>query len=55
MGKGPVPNEFAITGLGPVYITVSNLENMDYLLKEVFLCVKASKKTIIIFMKWEPW
>lgn len=34
--KGPVPNEFAITGLGPVYITVSNLENMDYLLKEVF-------------------
>lgn len=32
---GPVPDEFAITGLGPIYLTVSSLTLMDQLLKEV--------------------
>lgn len=35
--KGPVPNEFAITGLGPIFINVANLPVMKELLEEVFL------------------
>ncbi|EUJ30313.1 glyoxylase [Listeria floridensis FSL S10-1187] len=31
--KGPIPLEYAIYGLGPVYLTVTNLENMDAVLK----------------------
>lgn len=35
--KGPVPNEFGITGLGPVFINVNNLAMMKSLLETVFL------------------
>lgn len=35
--KGPVPNEFAITGLGAPFIKVSKLESMHNLLTAVFL------------------
>lgn len=38
--KGPVPNEYAIYGLGPIFINVSNLEIMDALLTKVFLMSK---------------
>lgn len=31
--KGPVPDEFAIVGLGPIFLTVSNLELMDKVLE----------------------
>lgn len=40
--KGPVPNEFSITGLGPVFINVANYNVMKELLEEVFL-MKESK------------
>lgn len=42
--KGPVPNEYAITGLGPVWITVNNLELMDKYLTN-FLFMKRIFKT----------
>lgn len=42
--KGPVPNEFAITGLGPVYITVNHLEHMNTILTEVFKMRKTNKQ-----------
>lgn len=32
--KSPVPSEFQITGLGPMTLTVSNLEKMDQIIKE---------------------
>ncbi|HKL61092.1 MAG TPA: ring-cleaving dioxygenase [Acholeplasma sp.] len=35
--KGPVPNEFGITGLGPVFINVNDLVKMKSLLENVFL------------------
>lgn len=35
--KGPVPNEFGITGLGPVFINVNDLAMMKSLLETVFL------------------
>lgn len=33
--KGPVPNEFAITGLGPIFLRVQALEMMDRILVSV--------------------
>lgn len=33
--KGPVPNEFAITGLGPIFLRVEGLELMDQVLVRV--------------------
>lgn len=41
--KGPIPNEFAITGLGPSFLTLSDVERMEKLLKEIFL-MRFSKK-----------
>lgn len=34
--KGPVPNEFGITGLGPVFISVNKIDSMDNILTKVF-------------------
>ncbi|WP_025724842.1 ring-cleaving dioxygenase [Acholeplasma granularum] len=34
--KGPVPNEFGIYGLGPVYLTVNRYESMKNILTQVF-------------------
>lgn len=34
--KGPIPNEYAITGLGPIVIRVSYLDYFTQVLKEVF-------------------
>lgn len=34
--KGPVPNEYAITGLGPIFIDVYRLDSMDNILTKVF-------------------
>ncbi|NLK12928.1 MAG: ring-cleaving dioxygenase [Candidatus Phytoplasma sp.] len=42
--KGPVPNEFAITGLGPVYITVNDLDYMDKILTNILKMRKTSKE-----------
>lgn len=40
--SGPVPQEFAITGLGPVIINVSNLERMESILSNVFFMSKTN-------------
>jgi len=42
--KGPVPNEFGITGLGPVFINVSNLAVMKSILETVFLMRETSQE-----------
>ena len=34
--NGPVPNEFGITGLGPIFINVSRLDSMSNILTKVF-------------------
>jgi glyoxalase family protein len=34
--NGPVPDEFAITGLGPIFLTVSNFTRLKVSLEEVF-------------------
>src|SRR5690554_1489375 len=34
--KGPIPNEFAIYGLGPVYFRVNRLESMKNILEDIF-------------------
>src|SRR5690554_751073 len=38
--KGPVPNEFAIYGLGPSFINVSKPDSMDSILTDVFFMRK---------------
>jgi len=43
--KGPVPNEFAITGLGPIFLTVANLNNMDMILTDILTFKKISEQT----------
>ncbi|WP_035344769.1 VOC family protein [Haploplasma modicum] len=35
--NGPVPDHFAITGLGPIYINVSRLDGINTILTEIFL------------------
>ena len=30
--KGPIPNEFAITGLGPIFFRINNLDAMNRVL-----------------------
>ncbi len=42
--KGPVPNEFAITGLGPIYFRINNLERMDRVLKDLMFMRFISKE-----------
>ena len=39
--KGPVPNEFAITGLGPIFLRINNIAIMDKILVDG-LFMKAS-------------
>lgn len=38
--KGPVPNEFAITGLGTMFLRVSDVKYLETLLEEVMLMTK---------------
>jgi glyoxalase family protein len=35
--KGPVPNEFAITGLGPIFFRVNRLEMMERVLSDIMM------------------
>lgn len=42
--KGPVPNEFAITGLGPIMLSVSNLQKIDDVLSRVLFMTKVSEE-----------
>jgi len=42
--KGPIPNEFAITGLGPIFLTVSNLKDMDSILTDILTFKKISEE-----------
>ena len=41
--KGPVPTEFGITGLGPVFINISNLSVMKHILEDVFMMRETKK------------
>src|SRR5690554_5967872 len=38
--KGPVPNEFAITGLGPIFFNASLIDKMDNILSKVLFMRK---------------
>lgn len=40
--KGPVPNEFAITGLGPAFIKVNDLNEMNFILEKVLFMKKTA-------------
>ncbi|WP_096269543.1 ring-cleaving dioxygenase [Paucisalibacillus globulus] len=42
--KGPIPLEYAITGLGPVFIRVSNFDYMKAVLEQVFLFKEIAKE-----------
>ena len=46
--KGPVPNEFAITGLGPIYLTVHDLEVMDTVLSDHMFMRKVSTENVSV-------
>ena len=38
--KGPVPNEFAITGLGPIFFNASDLNRLDHVLTTMLFMTK---------------
>lgn len=42
--NGPVPNEFAIIGLGPVFMRVRELDQMDKILTQVFSFTQVNKE-----------
>ncbi len=42
--KGPVPNEFAIIGLGPIFLRVNRLDAMDTVLSEHMLMEKIANE-----------
>src|SRR5690625_860791 len=42
--KGPIPLEYAITGLGPVFVRVNNYDFMKEMLEKVFLCKEIDKE-----------
>ena len=44
--KGPIPEEFAITGLGPIYVRISNLDYFDELLTQVFMFRKMGEEGV---------
>ncbi len=44
--KGPVPNEFAITGLGPIYLRVESQELMDQILVRIMGMRKSSQEDV---------
>lgn len=41
--KGPIPNEFAITGLGPIFLNASNLERIDQVLTTILFMKKVDR------------
>lgn len=42
--KGPVPNEYAITGLGPIYFRINDLQSMDKVLVKGLLMRKTKEE-----------
>lgn len=42
--KGPVPNEYAIVGLGPIFLTVSDVDSMDKILIDLLQMRKVSNQ-----------
>ncbi len=42
--KGPVPDEFGIYGLGPIFLTASQMERMDQVLSDVLEMRKAGQE-----------
>lgn len=42
--KGPIPLEYAITGLGPVFVRVSNLDYFKAVLEEIYLFKEVAKE-----------
>ncbi len=42
--KGPIPLEYAITGLGPVFVQVSNFDYFKAILEEVYLFKEVAKE-----------
>lgn len=42
--KGPIPNEYAITGLGPIFIRVNHIDYFKEMLEKVFLFKEVAKE-----------
>jgi glyoxalase family protein len=42
--KGPVPNEFGITALGPIFLRINDLKRMDTILKDVLFMREVEKE-----------
>jgi glyoxalase family protein len=48
--KGPVPNEFGITGLGPIFLRVNDLDKMDGVLSRfMFMRLVAQEKPYTLY------
>src|SRR5690606_21583111 len=48
--KGPIPNEYAITGLGPVFFRINKKEYMDHILtKSLFMGRKKEEGNFILY------
>ncbi|HAB8721601.1 TPA_asm: ring-cleaving dioxygenase [Listeria monocytogenes] len=50
--NGPVPEKYAIYGLGPVFLTVVSLKNMDAILQTIFGFRKVTEEDHEELQKW---
>ena len=50
MEKGPVPLEYAITGLGPVFVRIANFDDFKEMLEKVLLFKETAQEEIIPFI-----
>lgn len=51
MAKGPVPLEYAITGLGPVFIRIANFSFFKEVLEKFYYLKRLRKKENSIYLK----
>jgi glyoxalase family protein len=42
--KGPIPNEYAITGLGPIFLRINDLERMNFVLENILFMKKIAQE-----------
>ena len=48
--KGPIPLEYAITGLGPIFIRIANFDYFKEMMEKVLLFKEIAQEGVISFI-----